>query len=71
MKGTAAGNLSYGIYNQYHRSNSEIGHISNLGVIYGSASAIKNDASTTIGSLNNYGILATKGSSVVTNSGTI
>ena len=71
VKGTAAGNLSYGIYNQYHRSNSEIGHISNLGVIYGSASAIKNDASTTIGSLNNYGILATKGSSVVTNSGTI
>ena len=71
VKGTAAGNLSYGIYNQYHRSNSEIGHISNLGVIYGSASAIKNDASTTIGSLNNYGILATKGSSVVANSGTL
>ena len=66
VKGTAAGNLSYGIDNR-----NVIGHISNLGVIYGSASAIKNGTSTTIGSLNNYGILATKGSSVVTNSGTI
>ena len=61
--GTSSSNVSkgYGINNP----SSEIKNITNTGVIYGKDSAIKNDSGT-IGTVNNYGILATKGSSVYT-----
>ena len=51
----------YGIYNG---SSSTIGAITNTGVIYGKDNAIKNDKSDNI-TVNNYGILVTKGSSGV------
>ena len=51
----------YGIYNG---SSGTMGTITNTGVIYGKDNAIKNDKSDNI-TVNNYGILVTKGSSGV------
>ena len=55
-----------GIYNNNSNSSNdgEIGNITNTGVIYGKDNAIKNDSGT-IGTVDNYGILATQGDSVI------
>ena len=55
-----------GIYNNNSNSSNdgEIGNITNTGVIYGKDNAIKNDSGT-IGIVDNYGILATQGSSII------
>ncbi|MEH1739403.1 autotransporter domain-containing protein [Fusobacterium varium] len=55
-----------GIYNDKSGSKykMEIGDITNTGVIYGKTNAIKNNKGT-IGTVNNYGILATQGSSII------
>ena len=61
ISGSAAG-----IYNNNSDSSNdgEIGDIANTGVIYGKTNAIKNDNGT-IGTVDNYGILATQGSSII------
>ncbi|VEH39255.1 Uncharacterised protein [Fusobacterium varium] len=51
----------YGINNN---SSDTIGGITNTGVIYGKTNAIKNNSGT-IGTVDNYGILATQGSSII------
>ncbi|MDU1911416.1 autotransporter outer membrane beta-barrel domain-containing protein [Fusobacterium sp.] len=51
----------YGIYNK-----SAIENLTNTGVIFGTTNAVKNDRGGSIISTNNYGILATEGSSIVT-----
>ena len=66
--GTSALSKGIGIYNA---PNVTIDAITNTGVIYGKTNAVQNDTVGIITNFNNYGILATKGSSVVTNSGTI
>ncbi|EGR54274.1 autotransporter outer membrane beta-barrel domain-containing protein [Fusobacterium varium] len=55
-----------GIYNAKSGSKykMEIGDITNTGVIYGKDNAIKNNSGT-IGTVDNYGILATQGDSVI------
>nr|WP_278837204.1 hypothetical protein [Fusobacterium varium] len=55
-----------GIYNAKSGSKykMEIGDITNTGVIYGKTNAIKNNKGT-IGTVDNYGILATQGDSVI------
>ncbi|MEQ3308313.1 autotransporter outer membrane beta-barrel domain-containing protein [Fusobacterium varium] len=56
-----------GIYNDRPSSSNnkmEIGNITNTGVIYGKTNAIKNNSGT-IGTVDNYGILATQGSSII------
>ncbi|MEG9320935.1 autotransporter domain-containing protein, partial [Fusobacterium varium] len=55
-----------GIYNNKSSSSykMEIGNITNTGVIYGKTNAIKNNSGT-IGTVDNYGILATQGSSII------
>ena len=59
---TSNSSEGYGIYND---SNSEeMGDITNTGVIYGKTNAIKNNSGT-IGTVDNYGILATQGSSII------
>ena len=61
ISGTGSG-TGYGIMNY---NSTKIGAITNTGVIYGKDNAIKNDGSGTIDTVNNYGILVTKGSSEV------
>ena len=72
---TGSGN-AYGIFNEpYSGSGAEIGTITNTGVVYGKTNAIKNTdnsasggtAGGTITSLDNYGILVTEGSEVISN----
>ena len=61
ISGSAAG-----IYNNNSDSSNDgkTGNITNTGVIYGKTNAIKNDNGT-IGTVDNYGILATQGDSVI------
>ena len=59
---TSGNSGGYGIMNY---NSTKIGTITNTGVIYGKDNAIKNDGSGTIDTVNNYGILVTKGSSEV------
>ena len=59
-------NSSHGISNA-----GVIRTITNTGIIYGQTNAVNNEANSTITSLDNYGILATKGSSAINNDGTI
>ncbi|WP_462424843.1 autotransporter outer membrane beta-barrel domain-containing protein [Fusobacterium sp. THCT13E1] len=56
----------YGILNS-----GSIETITNTGIIYGQTNAVNNETGKTIASLDNYGILATKGSSAINNDGTI
>nr|WP_279120037.1 autotransporter outer membrane beta-barrel domain-containing protein [Fusobacterium varium] len=58
--GSSNSDSVYGIYNK-----EEIKDLTNTGVIYGKTNAIKNETGGAIGTVNNYGILATKGSSEV------
>ena len=60
---TGATGSTYGIYND-STGGTGIKKITNTGVIYGNANAVKN-VNGTITSLDNYGILATGGSSVI------
>ncbi|MEH1739400.1 autotransporter outer membrane beta-barrel domain-containing protein [Fusobacterium varium] len=55
-----------GIYNNNSDSSGDgkTGNITNTGVIYGKTNAIKNNNGT-IGTVDNYGILATQGSSII------
>ncbi|MHD0317424.1 autotransporter family protein [Fusobacterium sp. THCT1E2] len=66
ITGTGRIDTGYGIYNLH--GGCSIGTLTNTGVIFGTTNAIKNNGGT-IKSANNYGILATKGSSAI--SGTI
>ena len=61
ISGSAAG-----IYNNNSDSSGDgkTGNITNTGVIYGKTNAIKNNNGT-IGTVDNYGILATQGSSII------
>ena len=62
--GTTTGSSpSYGINN---RSSNPIGieKTTNTGVVYGKTNVVHTDVGTTIGSLGNYGILATEGNSI-------
>ncbi|WP_462425776.1 autotransporter family protein [Fusobacterium varium] len=61
ISGSAAG-----IYNNNSDSSNDgkTGNITNTGVIYGKTNAIKNNNGT-IGTVDNYGILATQGSSII------
>ena len=58
---SSRGSSGYGINNN---SSGTIGGITNTGVIYGTNNAIKNDSGT-IGTVDNYGILATQGDLVI------
>ena len=52
--------IGSGIFN-----NGNIETITNIGIIYGKIDAVKNESGALIDSLDNYGILATKGNSVI------
>ena len=66
ISGSGTTGLVFGVYNSNDKdnANNKIENIANTGVIYGKNNAIKS-GSGTIGDVNNYGILATQGNSVV------
>uniref|UniRef100_UPI002FD7E4E3 autotransporter family protein n=2 Tax=Fusobacterium TaxID=848 RepID=UPI002FD7E4E3 len=66
ISGSGTTGMVFGVYNSNDKdnANNKIENIANTGVIYGENNAIKS-GSGTIGDVNNYGILATQGNSVV------